>query len=517
MRQALVIGLDGLSWNVLSVLINRGVMHNIDVIKSRGVYGDLQSIIPPFTTPSWTSLSSGVNPGKHGIYSYIMPTEDYDSKLTTYKDIKYPRIHEILTLEGLSSVVINLPLSYPPIIHRGIMISDWLYPKFEIYPSTVQGFAQNYVPLDHRWSEVQNTSDYIKSLFKSMSKRLIVIKNIFLKTKWDLFFVVFSETDFLLHKIYDDIISGIGYAKEAYKIFKMIDEFLGWTVNNIKKDSFLLLVSDHGFNKYEYSIHINQILSLNEIIKYKIIKSKKLYKRTIHNNISKKKVIHIPKFIYSRIMKSKFINKASSSIFHTIFGSDAVSVYRKVYDFNSSSAFMFRDDHFGIYINTKELFKKGLNQEEVQKIQESLINILINIKNSKKGHIFEKIYSREELFKGPYTRKIPHLILLPKKGYWIHNGMAEEIISKKSHVDHSRVGIFIAYGRNIKNKDYRMEVSILDIAPTILHYLKLPIPQDTEGKVLINIFKEGSIIKKRPIEKINYLEKWNKIRWNLKK
>ena len=152
-----MIGLDGLSWNVLSILLNRGIVPSIDALKRHGVYGGLISIIPPFTLPSWTSLSSGVNPGKHGIYSFIMPTEDYDSRLTTYKDIKYPRIHEMLTLEGLSSVVINLPLSYPPVIHKGAMISDWLYPKIETHPSTAQSMAQNYVHIEHRFWEAHNT------------------------------------------------------------------------------------------------------------------------------------------------------------------------------------------------------------------------------------------------------------------------------------------------------------------------------------------------------------------------
>jgi len=513
MRQAVIIGLDGLSWNVLSILINRDVVPNINFLRRGGASSELRTIIPPVTIPAWTSLASGVNPGKHGVYSFTMPTRDYGSRLTTYKDVKYPRIHEILTLEGLSSVVINLPLSYPPLTHNGIMISDWLYPKLETFPSTAQDMTLNYLPMDHRWFESQNTSDYIQSLFEGLSSRLIAIKECFSKTKWNLFFVVFSETDFLLHKIYDDIISGRGYAREAYKIFKMIDEFIGWAVKNTKDDSIILLVSDHGFDKYEYFININEILSQKGIIKFPIINRKEPSQKTSGYYLSNKKVIHVPKFIYSRIMKTKF-RKEARLIFRTLFGSDAVSSYKRGYDFCSSSAFMFNSTHFGIYINTKDLFNNGLIQEdEVPKIMQSLINLLNNMKNFEtKEKIFKRIYSREDIFQGPYTREFPHIILLPKKRYWLHHGMAEKIIAKKSNINHSLMGIFIAYGENIANKDNLKNLSILDIAPTTLQYLKLPIPNDTDGKVLLDIFKEGSDVRERPIRKVNYLERWSIIR-----
>ena len=53
MRRAVIIGLNGLSWNVLSILIDRDIARNIDDLRRGGVYSNLRSIIQPFTKPGW--------------------------------------------------------------------------------------------------------------------------------------------------------------------------------------------------------------------------------------------------------------------------------------------------------------------------------------------------------------------------------------------------------------------------------------------------------------------------------
>ncbi len=37
----------------------------------KGVFGPLESTIPPITPPAWTSMTTGKNPGKHGIPGFI--------------------------------------------------------------------------------------------------------------------------------------------------------------------------------------------------------------------------------------------------------------------------------------------------------------------------------------------------------------------------------------------------------------------------------------------------------------
>ena len=60
-------------------------------------------------------------------------------------------------------------------------------------------------------------------------------------------------------------------------------------------------------------------------------------------------------------------------------------------------------------------------------------------------------------------------------------------------------GIFIAYGRDIAKKRKIDNAKITDIAPTVLHMFSVPIPDDIDGKVLMNIFKEKSVFKSNKV------------------
>ncbi|MFQ5821938.1 MAG: alkaline phosphatase family protein, partial [Candidatus Heimdallarchaeota archaeon] len=69
-KRVIIIGLDGMPWHILELLIDRGVMPNLKNVVKKGARGTLKSTIPPYTSASWTSISTGVNPGKHGIFDF---------------------------------------------------------------------------------------------------------------------------------------------------------------------------------------------------------------------------------------------------------------------------------------------------------------------------------------------------------------------------------------------------------------------------------------------------------------
>ncbi len=61
----------------------------------------------------------------------------------------------------------------------------------------------------------------------------------------------------------------------------------------------------------------------------------------------------------------------------------------------------------------------------------------------------------------------------------------------RAHLDHEAHGIFLAAGPHIRRG---MEVkggSVLDLTPTVLHYLGFPVAKDMDGKVLESVFDDG--------------------------
>lgn len=67
--------------------------------------------------------------------------------------------------------------------------------------------------------------------------------------------------------------------------------------------------------------------------------------------------------------------------------------------------------------------------------------------------------------------------------------------------DHRHFGIFVAAGPGIRHDDRVYGASLLDIAPTILHLMGLPVGRDMAGKVLVSALTDP-----RPVERIDSWE-----------
>ena len=62
------------------------------------------------------------------------------------------------------------------------------------------------------------------------------------------------------------------------------------------------------------------------------------------------------------------------------------------------------------------------------------------------------------------------------------------------------LGIFLAYGPDIRVGKEVKTLKIVDLAPTILHLMGVPIPNDVDGRVLREIFRERSKASERTMQ-----------------
>ena len=71
-KKVLFIGLDGATFDVLDPLIDRGLMPRLKQFIAEGVHGPLETTIPPITPTAWVSWMTGKNPGKHGVFEFLL-------------------------------------------------------------------------------------------------------------------------------------------------------------------------------------------------------------------------------------------------------------------------------------------------------------------------------------------------------------------------------------------------------------------------------------------------------------
>lgn len=507
-RRVIVIGLDGATWDLLKPQVNKGKLNTIKTLMNQGVWANLISTIPPITGPAWTSFSTGKNPGKHGIFDFVALNK---GRLFLHKssDIKSSPIYEILSDYGLYNIIIGLPLSFPPPrLFNGIMISDFLYPTKSIYPQTKKKYIEDYEVYPNL---LKKNEDLIDDMITTSLKQTQTAKNLFRNENWQFFFFLFGQTDTVCHHFWKEMLKMNSLGKKAEKIFQIADDFICWIKSEMHEKDLLLIISDHGFGTHKTAIHINNILKNRGLLKTKIeIRSSNesfsghILKilgekgKTRQSLISKILIEILNNPLIKRVCSIKkvyWINK--------IFKMLGLPFYHEIIDFNNSLAFIPSSEVMGIYINK--------NKE----IKNFLINLLKNLKYKEKP-VFKKIFTKEELYSGPFTNLGPDILLVPN-GFFITSELLEEIYTNYGPSSfHKLEGIFIAYGNNVKKGKYLDSLSIYDIAPTILHAFNLPIPIDMDGKIL-TIYNKDSEIAKRPIKFTNVIPKIKSIAKDLSK
>src|SRR5690606_17716249 len=128
-RRIVVIGLDGATWDLLRPRMNDGRLPNLARLARSGATGDLESIYPPETPAAWPSFMTGKNPGKHGVFDFLV----YDPESKTERPVNAglrvgKTLWEYLSDAGKTSLVLNVPPTYPPASIRGAMVTDFLTP-----------------------------------------------------------------------------------------------------------------------------------------------------------------------------------------------------------------------------------------------------------------------------------------------------------------------------------------------------------------------------------------------------
>uniref|UniRef100_A0A7C2PLW2 Phosphodiesterase n=1 Tax=candidate division WOR-3 bacterium TaxID=2052148 RepID=A0A7C2PLW2_UNCW3 len=410
------------------------------------------STIPPYTPPSWTSILTGVNPAKHGVIGWQkVQLKENKISLMTSRDVKYPRLSELLESANLKSILINLPMTYP---FRGIkkkdntiIVSDWAAPEQTIFPKKVEEKYREYlVDPPHEWYK-HKKREYSKKVKEYTETRLNLYYDLLEKEDWNLYFIVFSEIDWFSH-IFPEILRR-GDVHLVKPTFKLINEFIE-TTKSIA--DFVFIVSDHGFEVKDKIFYVNEALAENGLIEYSKIKSKLV-------NVAKK---IIPSKILVKVVAKT--NASVSAVSHSV---------------RTADAFMVEPASWGVYLRNKNKFKDASN-------------ILKNY-----DEVFDVI-EVAKIHKGPYLSKMPDLFVIPQKGVEFSHELTGKITEKTYKGDHEIHGVFSAYGEHIKeNIKFERRPRVYDIVPTVLHIFNLPIPKDTDGRVLIEIFDENSEIFQR--------------------
>jgi predicted AlkP superfamily phosphohydrolase/phosphomutase len=106
--------------------------------------------------------------------------------------------------------------------------------------------------------------------------------------------------------------------------------------------------------------------------------------------------------------------------------------------------------------------------------------------------IVDRVLDRDEIYHGPATDRMPDLVGLFRDWKCVASGSLSErrVLTPHKKGAHRMNGILVIAGADAARGEKLPMCEIVDVAPTILHLLGLPIPSDMDGTVLEGALSE---------------------------
>lgn len=442
-----------------------------------GAWGELKSTLPTLSPPAWTSIFTGVNPGKHGIYNFVKHRPG--SKALTpvsSKDVMVEYLWRILSRSGKRCVLMNIPFVYPLKPVNGILIAGLGAPSKDsefTFPSQWRQLILRLFPeydVDFNEDLILNEGfqKHLSRINKISKANIELYKYLLQNERWDFFAAVFRTLDVVQHYV---------RAKDTLlRYYQMFDQVLEYTMDNVK-DAYLIVCSDHGFRDVHTDVFVNNWLEGLGLLK---IRSRPLARLGI---TAEKFQIVLTKLGFKRLVWSLKRGWMLEKLLRIV-PSNKLGFYANV-DWKKVKAYYFGNAGGMILLNKENLdVNAGEDKAIVQRIVKEATT-LVDPQNEMR--VVKGAYLKHEVFTGD-LKGAPDVTLTEAEGYRFVGGYnVERSIFKNMPErggDHDLIGILYFKGPGI-GEDFRLNsTSVLDVTPTILHLMGLNVPEYVDGRPL---------------------------------
>ena len=535
-KRLAIIGMDGATFDIILPMLEKEELPTLSKLMKEGVYGELNSTLPPMTPPAWSSFATGLNPGKHGIYDFterVLGT--YSIRFVNASMRHGKSIWTIASEFGKRVAIMAVPFTYPPDKVNGVMISGIDAPGVGakgdstiMYPSGLYNeLVKNvgpYIIASNPMKDIYegNLKSALDKILEAIERKGDNAKYLIQMDNWDLFIMVFGETDLVGHHFwkyhdpnspfYEKTLPEVNDAVKA--VYRAIDKKLGEMLSLFPEDTSVMVVSDHGFGgNNDIVIHLNKVLEDMGFLKFKSFLSKEYLFASLIDKFKRTGLKLTPPRIKKELIKKQrggIVNRMESWLRFSLI------------DWSQTVAYSEETPYFpSIWINLKGREPAGIISpgQEYDNIREIIRDKLINLRDPFRGDLMVKaVYKREEIYTGPYVEKAPDIVidwnnpngysymsrssLYSKNDGSIRRFTKEEMRSdnfRNKSGSHRQYGIFIAHG-DVFEKGKPIEAAqIIDIAPTALYIQGIPIPKTMDGKILTQVISPEFLANHKPV------------------
>ena len=441
-QRVVFLGLDGTPYTFVKRLIEEGRAPNMARLAQQGSLLRMDSVWPWVSSVAWSTMMTGVNPGKHNIFGFIdRDPATYKQFIPTARHMKAKTLWEVLSEAGKRVIVVNVPVTYPPRPVNGILVSCFLSPSLEkaVYPESYLPTLQSlgYIVDADPWKARESKELALREVNTVLEARIRTLFHLFENEEWDYLHVHVMETDRLHHFLWQQMEEGHPvYAPAFYDFYRRIDEMLGQLASRLDDHTTLMWMADHGFCTIKKEVYVNRWLIDRGWLKLR----------------------HIPP--------------------DRKLGLDEIEP--------SSVAYSLDPGRVILRLRGRE--KEGCVAPgiEYETLRDEIAAAALDLRDPDSGEaFFQATFKREELYHGPYLEQAADLILAPYDGYDPKGPLYKETLTYKGD---ELVGMhtyddamFYVGGHSIPQTRF----SVLNVMPTILALLKVPAPLNLDGVSLV--------------------------------
>ena len=446
-----VLGLDGTPFSLVTRMMKDGRLPNLARIVKSGSLVRINSVVPTVSAVAWASFMTGKNPGKHNIFGFVDRRLDpFELRIISADMLRGDTLWDLLNCDGKRTIVMNVPVTYPPKEIDGILVSGFLAPSVDkaTYPPEFADVLKKagYIVDVDTWLARESREDFLSQLHRALRKRFEVAFSLIRKQKWDFFMLHVMETDRLHHFFWRQMEEDhpVGAAR-FYNLYTVLDDLIGELKSRLPREASLVVLSDHGFCRAKREVELNHWLVRQDMLKFTT------------DNPQSLADIHPESQAYSLIPGRIFIN---------LKGREPIGSVAPGPDYDS--------------------------------VRQKMVGALLALRDPEdKVPVFKDVILRERLYAGPAVANAADLVAVPNEGYELKAKLNATELYRTSELAgmHTYEDAFLFVENGAAP---RAGLNISDAMPTILDLMGCQIPRGIDS---------ATCLAKRPSKLKTFLKK----------
>ncbi|HEV8485230.1 MAG TPA: alkaline phosphatase family protein [Blastocatellia bacterium] len=490
----LVIGLDAATMDLVKPWADLGYLPALARLMREGSHSTLRSTPNMHSASSWTSILTGLNPGRHGLF--VFSDRDFATGRQLFfkgGDRTGQLITSHLARHELTSGLLNVPMTYPAQCSAGGFaisgldapaLNDSAFCPKELRAELLGRFpAYNFTPNGLGDLMSAGRADEAAGAWLKLTETQVGAAEFLLESHpVDFFMTVFTASDWAGHNLWSQFESSDRHSNEAsgkslLAIYRALDEAITRLLVHTDDQTQVYVISDHGMGPHtQASYHLAAWLEDNSFMSRKGSAEKRA--SVIAGGRRAARSLLPP------ALREKIKAGVGAERMQRLQAIEKDGFYSSI-DWSRTVAYAEPGRHV-INVNLEARNAAGIVPfSDYDSVCGRISEGLSAWTDPRGVPAVARVVRRDEAYAGPFTERASDLYVqwnpearfgdppaeVQARGFWWSG-------------DHRPQGILICKGPCIRTSASLNDPVVYDLVPTLMHLAGLPVPADLDGRVI---------------------------------